>query len=270
MSGNRSYNNDSNAALRNDGDDGHHARLSDYPSVQQKQHREADRMGATRSSQYTGQQQLSHHHLGHQQMPQCAPHSSTNDDRDRLISRSHQTAAAVGSSSPLIWKYTVTNDVQSLYNTEEAKSYTQEVANIWQLQRYQNGIDFVATLMRAIDQREKPEVAYDYLYTNERGEDFYILVIIRKTADSVDVCYSYQSITMEERKAAGGILLSERKSVSWLKQTAIKNLNAHTHILKSFTEGSPNEQSRVRGGAAAVSMSGYDPQATACQRGSKK
>ncbi|CAF2820023.1 unnamed protein product [Rotaria sp. Silwood2] len=267
MNSNKTFYNDSTSAQGVGNAAGIQLRSSGYSLEQQEPQQGFDQMKATTSSQYTDHHQLPQDQPIHQQLTKYpVAHLSTND---RQISHSHAGAPVTTSgSSSLKWKYFVTNDVQLLDSIEDAKRYIQEVANIWKLQHYQNGKKFVVTLMKAIEQHEKAEVAYDYLNTNEHGEDFYILVIIRQNADkTIDVCYSYQSITLASSRGSG-ISLSERKSVSWLKQTASQNLNAHTLILKSFSESLSNEQSR--GGAGAISMSDYDPHLRALQKSSKK
>ncbi|CAF2933587.1 unnamed protein product, partial [Rotaria sp. Silwood2] len=145
----------------------------------------------------------------------------------KVISHSQSSRIAVRSSPKC--QYSAMNNVKTLHSIEDAKEYTQDLADIWELKRYQNGKEFVAILLRALDQREHPEIAYYYAFTDAHGGNYYILVIIHKYADRIEICFSYQEMTLV-RGAYSGIALSEHKPISWLKENASQSLEAHMKI----------------------------------------
>ncbi|CAF4711592.1 unnamed protein product, partial [Rotaria sp. Silwood2] len=195
-------------------DDTDVVRSSGHPAIQHKQNSECDETFATGSE-----------HIGLQQSAEAHSYDSLMNEKVITHSQSSRIAAR---SSPK-WQYSTTNNVKTLHSIEDAKEYTKDLADIWELQRYQNGKEFVGMLLRALDQREHPEIAYDYAFTNAQGGDYYILVIIRKYADRIAICSSYQEMTLVS-VAYSGVALSEHKLISWLKENASRSLEAHTKV----------------------------------------
>ncbi|CAF4495152.1 unnamed protein product [Rotaria sp. Silwood2] len=171
-------------------------------------------------------------------------------------------------SSPK-WQYSTTNNVKTLHSIEDAKEYTKDLADIWELQRYQNGKEFVGMLLRALDQREHPEIAYDYAFTNAQGGDYYILVIIRKYADRIAICSSYQEMTLVS-VAYSGVALSEHKLISWLKENASRSLEAHTKVVRSFSANLYTAQTSTISSDVGGDMYCYDSHGNVLQRRGRK
>ncbi|CAF4790505.1 unnamed protein product, partial [Rotaria sp. Silwood2] len=168
----------------------------------------------------------------------------------------HSQSSPIAARSSQKWQYSATNNVKTLHSIEDAKEYTKDLADIWELQRYQNGKELVAILLRALDQQEHPEIAYDYAFTDAQGGDYYILVIIRKYADRIEICSSYQEMTLANG-ASSGVALSEHKPISWLKENASRSLEAHTKVVRSFSENLYTPQNNSVSSDVCAGMYGY-------------
>ncbi|CAF4322085.1 unnamed protein product [Rotaria sp. Silwood2] len=112
-------------------------------------------------------------------------------------------------------------------------------------------------LLGALNQREHPEIAYDYAFTDAHGGDYYILVIIRKYADRIEICSSYQEMTLVSG-AYSCVALSERKPISWLKENASRSLEAHTKVVRSCSANLYTAQTNTISSDVVGDMYGYD------------
>ncbi|CAF4755027.1 unnamed protein product, partial [Rotaria sp. Silwood2] len=151
----------------------------------------------------------------------------------------------------------------------DAKECTKDLADIWELQRYQNGKEFVAMLLRALDQREHPEIAYYYAFTDAHGGDYYILVIIHKYADRIEICSSYQEMTLVSG-VYSGVALSAHKPISWLKENASRSLETHTKVVRSFSANLYTAQTNTISSDVGGDMHDYDSHGQVLQRRGKK
>ncbi|CAF3048511.1 unnamed protein product [Rotaria sp. Silwood2] len=124
-------------------------------------------------------------------------------------------------------------------------------------------------LLRALDQREHPEIACDYAFTDAHGGDYYILVIIHKYADRIEICSSYQDMTLV-RDAYSGIALLERKPISWLKENASRSLEAHTKVVRIFSANLYTAQPNTISSDVGGDMYGYNSHGNVLQRRGKK
>ncbi|CAF3444531.1 unnamed protein product [Rotaria sp. Silwood2] len=120
-------------------------------------------------------------------------------------------------------------------------------------------------LLRALDQREHPEIACDYAFTDAHGGDYYILVIIHKYADRIEICSSYQDMTLV-RDAYSGIALLERKPISWLKENASRSLEAHTKVVRIFSANLYTAQPNTISSDVGGDMYGYNSHGNVLQR----
>ncbi|CAF3002972.1 unnamed protein product [Rotaria sp. Silwood2] len=136
------------------------------------------------------------------------------------------------------WRYTTLNNVKVVYNSQDAKSYIQKMANILEINHHDGSAEFIQQMLRRVDYITKPsDGPFEHTYDGDH-EKCYILVLIETKEDRIEIGYSYHSITdvISDDSSSGDAILPGPNTFDWFKTKARESLRMTAGIVSHMVD----------------------------------